>query len=148
MAIEPLCPVEEVPVLERYERRILTVQDQSNAFVVMYYGKEIRLRAVHRWEKGNRANVTVTFDRAVARELARELWKAAGQCDVFAETENFCRHAEGMTSLDEETADADDTLFPFSTIDRAHYESFNPPRAQVVEAPSPKKRTTKRSTRK
>ena len=92
--------------LEPYkgERRILTLQDQRNAMFVSYKGSRIAFRSIHLWDD-SRQYIEVELDRAVVRELALELWRAAGQCDALATRYGITRHKEGMTPVDKETWD-------------------------------------------
>ena len=88
------------------QRLIVTVQDETNAMAVMYMGSRIRFRSIHKWDRSKRY-IDVTLDREVIRELAKELWRAAGQCDYIAKTDGITRHAEGLIPLDEETWEFD-----------------------------------------
>lgn len=91
------------------ERRILTLQDERNAMAVLYHGSRICFRSTHKWER-TRSYIEVVLDRAVIRELAKELWRAAGLCDVLAERDGLTRHKEGMTPVDEEVWENDTSM--------------------------------------
>lgn len=93
----------DIPALAR-ERRILTLQDERNAMAVMYHGSRICFRSTHKWER-TRTYIDVVLDRAVIRELAKELWRAAGQCDALTERDGIIRHKEGMVPVDKEAWD-------------------------------------------